>query len=199
LNFIAKLAREHGVKITYESISSEDAFVMGRMIFLNPDLYPPRMNWRFCHELAHILLGHTKGGTINKEMEDEAETKAGELMLPPEEFNHLIDRHDLIELKERFPHASWEVIARRVAEISPAVLTIYDNKKLRSRSAPATLIYPRRLTTQEVTLAAKCFEMKSNLLDNQNGLEIAGFFVDEIETVKRVILITKVNRDEGAY
>jgi len=199
LNFIEKLAREHGVKITYESISGEDAFVMGRMIFLNPDLYPPRMNWRFCHELAHILLGHTEGKSINREMEDEAEVKAGELMLPPEEFNPLIGSHDLIELKEQFPHASWEVVARRITEILPAVLTIYDNKKLRSRSAPSTLIYPSKPTPPEVALAAKCFEQKSNNNDSENGLEISGYFIDENESVKRVILITKVNGGDGDY
>ncbi len=199
MNFIEKLAREHDVKIVYESISGEDAFVMGRMIFLNPDLYPPRMNWRFCHELAHILLGHTDENSITREQEIEADTKAGELMLPPKEFNRLVVSHDLIQLKELFPHASWEVVARRIAELTPAVLTIYDNKKLRSRSAPPSLSFPPKPTQPEVSLAMECFEHESNSSHNSDGLEINAYFIDENESVKRVILLTRPNGSDGDY
>ena len=99
MSFIEGLARRHNVRVEYKSISGEDAFVMGDVIFLNPDLYPPRMNWKFCHELSRILLGHTTSGSITREMEFEAEKKASELMLDPAEFNHLVGGHNMVEPK----------------------------------------------------------------------------------------------------
>ncbi len=165
---------------------------MGRTIFVDPDLYPPRMNWRFCHELAHILLNHPSTKSIAQENEFEADELATELMLPRAEFEPLSAELDLPELKVRFPHASWEVIARKRIRFRPAVLSIFDNEVLTYRKAPQNMNYPRQLSPEELEVVQKCYEAKEHFKIRTDLLFVAGYYIDENPDVKRVILLTEV-------
>ncbi|HHE46775.1 MAG TPA: ImmA/IrrE family metallo-endopeptidase, partial [Bacteroidetes bacterium] len=50
------MAAKYDVEVAVERLDDVESYVIGRRIVLDSDLYPPRRNWRFCHELAHILL-----------------------------------------------------------------------------------------------------------------------------------------------
>lgn len=191
MSFIEKLAAQHNVKVVFKKYEDTDAFVMGRTIFLNPDLYEPRLNWHFCHELAHILLGHS-ADSISRENEKEADEYAAELMLPESEFRPLVYDLSLADLKEAFPHASWEVIARRLIRFNPAVLTIYDDKKLTCRGAPEGYAYPAKTTKPELELIKNCYNFCTHLDNELDGLMMYGYYIDEGRGVKRVLLLTRV-------
>lgn len=191
MNLIEKLTAQHNVKVVFKKYEDTDAFVMGRVIFLNPDLYEPRLNWHFCHELAHILLDHS-ADNISRENEKEADEYAAGLMLPEEEFRPLVNSLTLEELKESFPYASWEVIARRILRYNPAVLTIFDDKKLTYRGAPEGYTFPVKITKPELDLIRRCFALCTHLGDEFEGLMMRGYYIDEGRSVKRVILLTRV-------
>lgn len=192
MNLIEKLTAQHNVRVVFKKYEGTDAFVMGRVIFLNPDLYEPRLNWHFCHELAHILLDHS-ADNISRENEKEADEFAGELMLPEAEFRPLVFSHSLSELKETFPFASWEVLARRIIRFNPAVLTIFDDKKLTYRGAPEGYAFPVKTTEPELDLIKRCYDLCTHLCDEFEGLVLNGYYVDEGRGVKRVLLLTKIH------
>lgn len=193
MSFIDELCREYDVEVVYESIKDSDAFVIGKTIYLNPDLYPPRMNWRFCHELAHIILGHTDSECISRQDEIEADQKAAELMLPAHLVRPLVRREDLSALKEMFPHASWEALGRRWAQFRPAVLTIFDDGILILRWAPDGFNYPRNTTEPEHELIRHCFEIKQHIDDQIDSLVMHAYYVDDNRGVIRVLLLTEVD------
>lgn len=167
---------------------------MGRTIFLNPKLYAPRMNWRFCHELAHILLNHSSSNTVSYEQELEAEHLAGEIMVPTAEFRKLMHSLDIPELVEHYPHASWEVICRRWAQIRPAVLSIFDNEQLTYRRGPENFAFPLQPTEKELCIVKDCFSERTyrEVID-ENGVRYKCFFVDSGSGVRRVLLLSEVS------
>lgn len=166
---------------------------MGRTVVLQEGLYPPRMNWRFCHELAHILLDHPSSGKISLEQEQAAENLATELMLPTDSFRSLSLRLKPPDLKELFPHASWEAIGRRWAEFRRAVMTIFDNYKLVRRWAPSNIAYPRSPTTPELDLIKECYLQKLNLETQVENLKLYAYYIDEGRSVERVLLLTEID------
>jgi hypothetical protein len=105
-------------------------------------------------------------------------------------------------LKERFPYASWEVIARRWASERPAVLTIYDNGKFTGRYGPGELKFPPRPSAAEVELIRKCYTGKRHLVESTGsdvGLEMHAFFVDDGRGVERVLLLTEPVSDSSLF
>jgi len=192
MSFIDKLANEHNIKVIYKSIEDHEGFAADRSIYIDPNLYPPRMNWIFCHELAHILLGHTTGNTIRHGNEVEADEYAAELMLPTVKFRPLVDKLDLAELKERFPHASWEVIARRWVQFHPEVLTIFDNERLTLRQAPDGYNFPRHVSLPEQEIIKQCYDTCMHQSVKSDGLILRGYYVDDGRGVRRVLLLTEV-------
>ncbi len=189
------------MEIAVERLEDVESYVIGRRIVLDVDLYPPRRNWRFCHELAHLLLGHTETDSISREMEREADEMAAELMIPIDEFRQAMKEMDVFSLKEKYPHASWEVVARRWANERPAVLTIYDNGRLTGRHGPEGLTFPPRPCTAEVELIRECCEKKQHLSRNvteTEGLDLQAFFVDDDRGVERVLLLTEPTVEDFA-
>lgn len=162
------------------------------MIVLSNDMFEPRANFRFCHELAHILLGHQSHKTVTLAAEREADEFAGELMLPTYEFRQDMRRFGLVGLKRHYSHASWEAIARKWSELRPAVLTIFDNSKLHYRRAPEGLNYPLRITRIERDAATDCYSSRGNRSVETEQLVISGYYIDEGHSVRRVILLTEV-------
>ena len=177
-----------------ENLDGPESFVMDRRIVLDLDLYPSRRNWLFCHELGHIILGHQKK-PINREIEREADIFASELMLPSAEFRRDMNEMDIPSLKEKYDHASWEVICRRWADERPAVLTIYDNMQLTSRSAPEKLNFPPKPSSVEVEFIMECYNQQRHISRNVDGeieLCLQAFFVDIGSEYERVLLIAEL-------
>jgi len=215
--FIESLAARYDMEVRYEALGgSPEAYVINRTIVLDEDLYLPRMNWCFCHELAHVILGH-QPQPVTPETEREADELTVELMLPAAEFRAAMRRiknqdkaHLLLDtfplildtipsdqtsalplLKETFPHASWEAIARRWAEFKPAVLTIFDNGLVTRRFAPPELAHPHNPTLAELNTARQCWESRTHLTATNDELTIQAYFVDDNRGVERVILLTE--------
>jgi len=191
MTFIQKMSQEYDVNVIFDSFQGSEAFVMGKTIYLKPDLFPPRMNWLYCHELSHILLGHTDSGVISKKQETEADELASELILPENQFYPKAKKSDLSELKELFPHASWEVIARRRVHFRPAVLTILDNENLTSRGAPEDYNFPMRISEIEQSLINKTYLECQHFKKSADDLYLESYYIDENPDFKRVILLTE--------
>ena len=188
------MAEKHGVKVVLDRLEGVEGYVIDRTIVLEEELYPPRRNWRFCHELAHILLKHQEQNRISREMEFEADALASKLILPEKQFRESMQTLDIPELKEKYHHASWEVILRRWAKERQAVLTIYDNGCLTRRIGPDKLAYPLRPLPPEVEIAEECWKMKEHLsrqVGSEITLHLRAFFVDEGRGVERVLLLTE--------
>lgn len=192
------MAVRHGIKVVYEEIpDGREAYTLRDTVVLNCNVYAPRVNYAFCHELAHILLGHPLESTLRIEIEREADRLAAELMLPEVDFRQQMRRRTLPELKDAYPHASWEVIARRWAEFRPAVLTIYDRfagctEKLTARTAADGFGYPPRPTTSELKIITTAFTERTHQSAETDSLVLQAYYIDDGRGVERVILLTEV-------
>jgi len=186
--------------VLLEDLVGVEAYVIGRDIILDSKMYPQRRNFRFCHELAHIILGHSSAGRLDSvqsgkiflEQEKEADKLAVELMIPPEGFKLMARHSDLREVKQHYPHASWEVVARRWCEVHNAVLTIYDNGKMTRRVAPDGLVFPRIPTAPEKELFRTILSEQRETELATNELIINGYYIKEDSEVLRVILTTRI-------
>ena len=148
------------------------------------------MNWTFCHELAHLLQGHGKPeNPVTMQHEREAHDHAQDLLLPPETFHPDAHRLFLTELKERYPQASWEVIARTRVRHRPGVLTIFDNHKCTVRTAPQPLLYPSKLHPLEQEVKQSLSANNPTAHQSGDDLQVEGVFIDEGRGVERIILI----------
>lgn len=172
-----------------------EAYIISNTIVLKKGLYPPRANWRFCHELGHLVLGHNKTGErITKLQEQEADEFASETLLPMDVFNPLAQStNDLKSIKEQFSHASWEAIARKFALVNNCVITVYDNRNITSRWAPEGVNYPRIPSDIERQAMITAYENLSNESVFTDEISVDAHYIDENEDIKRVILITTIN------
>jgi hypothetical protein len=194
VNFLFDMARRHNIELRLQRL--EDGVrgysIPERTIVIDLDLSEERMNWTFCHELAHLLLKHgSRERSIHVADEKEAHELAQDLMLPPGAFRGEARRLSLPELRTRYPHASWEVLARTRVRHRPAVLTIFDNGRRTLRMAPPPLTCPSRLHAQEQEVKNRVEETKSNAQIRGDGLRVEGVFVDEERGVQRIILLAE--------
>ena len=192
MNFLLDMARRHDIELQLKRLTDgvRGYSIPERTIVIDLDLSEERMNWTFCHELAHLLQGHGKpDGPVTTQHEREAHDHAQDLLLSPETFHPDAHQLSLTELKERYPQASWEVIARTRVRHKPGVLTIFDNDKRTVRTAPPPLHYPSKLHPLEHEV--KQFLNANNPTAHRNGddLQVEGVFIDEGRGVERIILI----------
>ncbi|MBM3326472.1 MAG: ImmA/IrrE family metallo-endopeptidase [Calditrichaeota bacterium] len=196
-DFIYNLARRYDIEVHFELITDgREAYAQNRRVILNPDVYLPRLNYAFCHELAHILLGHTQQNHLRADIEREADRLAVELILPEAEFRQAMQNKTFLEIKACNPQASWEAVARRWAEFRPAVLTISDNGKITARCAPESLQYPPRTVSSENAIIARSFKFKSHQTDNIDRLNMQAYYIDDGRGFERVILLTEFDLDD---
>jgi hypothetical protein len=163
-------------------------------VVLADDLTPEREHWAYCHEVAHLRLGHAakipRDDAEEREQESDANRLASELLLPEEDFRPYLFS-TLKELKETFPFASHEVLARRRQTFRPGLLTLFDNDRLTSRTAPegwnvSRLLFP--IEQEAIRQLTDCPASKCEVLLERDGLKVEATFVDEGRGVARVIL-----------
>jgi Zn-dependent peptidase ImmA (M78 family) len=152
---------------------------------------PERRNFAFCHELAHHILHHSARETLSMDMEREANKLAAELLLPPESFRNDAAMYHLDQLKELYPQASWEVIARSKLSVVPAVLTIYDNGKRKLRIATNNYRFHKNLMPLEKRVFEYCLLEQTNHKVYDDTMKVRGYFIDTGEGVQRVMLWTE--------
>lgn len=194
MRFLLDMARRHNIELRLQRLEGgvRGYSIAEKTIVVDLDLSEERMNWTFCHELAHLLLKHGSGERpLRAADEKEAHELAQDLMLPPETFGADAHHLSLPELKARYPHASWEVIARTRVRYRPAVLTIFDNGRRTLRMTPPPLSCPSRLDPLERELKHRVETGKRAQEVRGEGLHVEGVFVDEERGVQRIILLTQ--------
>lgn len=189
-DFIRQLAREYNVSVRVGELpEGVKGYKLDNTIFLNEKILAERRNWTFCHELGHIVLGHSADPSDYEERE--ADEFAAETMLPRRDFIPDSRDIDLARLKELYPHASYEVLARRCIQFHPAVLTIFDQERLTSRTGSPELSFPSEPTEDELRVKEECYQRKDGYTLDSGALKISGYYIDIGLEVIRVILISK--------
>ncbi len=104
-----------------------------------------RKHFTIAHEIGEVLLADKVGLNF---LEDASNLMAVSLLLPRDWFQNDAEalQFDLLALKRRYSTASHEVIAYRMLDIKPLVITIFDNGRLYRRKssypAPVERIHP---------------------------------------------------------
>jgi hypothetical protein len=194
VNFLFDMARRHSVEVHLKRLSDgvRGYMIPERTIVIDLDLSEERMNWTFCHELAHLLLKHGSAERhITTSDENEAHELAQDLLLPPESFRADVHRLSLPELKQRYPQASWEVIARTRLRYRPGIMTIFDNDRRTLRLAPPPLTCPPHLLPLEQSVRQALSASHPFASARDGDLFVEGAFVDDGQGVQRVILVAE--------
>lgn len=148
-----------------------------------------RKQFTIAHEIGEVLLAGKVG---QRRLEEACNLMAVALLLPREWFGkdaQALGFH-LLRLKERYSTVSHEVIAYRMLDFKPFIITIFDNGRLYRRKSsypgPIKKAYPLEL---------KCLEEvgqkgEERLLEDEEVV-VAGWPVFR-EDWKRVILRTEL-------
>ncbi len=187
--FVVSLCREFQVGVSSHLIGNSP-YKVANTIFLDFTVVPERQNWAFCHELAHLLLGHDNLTTPSLAEENATNHLAAELLLPREQFG-LIANQPLSQLKNEFPHASWEAILRRKLQFVSGIGTIFDEGKMTFRSASPGLSCPHQPLPDEWQTARDAFNQAQSLQRLYNALKVNADYVDTGNGIRRVLLWTE--------
>lgn len=167
------------------------AYLLDGATVLNEELTREQAHWSYCHEVAHHILNHNndlpRNDTEEREQEAEANRLAAEILLPESDFKPYV-QESLLRLKEIFPFASHEVLARRRLCYRFGLLTIIDNDRLTCRISPDDWNVPPSLFPLEKDALKKCLENKGGVNLEQEGFRVEASYLDEGRGVVRVIL-----------
>lgn len=133
------------------------ALLDGDTVRYDPQARPVRQHGMIAHEVAHYVLRYHG----EEDTEDAARYTAGALLVPRAAYDRDLRETawDLEQLRARHPNASAEVLARRIAQLRDAVITIIDQGHVRARvGAPWMPEPPRRMTPLERELADAALE-----------------------------------------
>ena len=190
----ADFAAKHGLHLRFDSPlpNSLSGYKYespeGPVVVLDSSLPSERQHFALAHEAAHVLLGH--GGEVEEDEEHQANQLASELLLPHEEFAPL-SHHSLNELKEFFPHVSYEALARRRLAYQPGVLTVVDDGDVRYRIASEDFNAPPTPTAPEWNLIRKAYDLKQECVLNIEGFLLHATYVATNPAIPRVLLIVE--------
>lgn len=159
----------------------------GPVVVLDSGLPPERQHFSLAHEAAHILLGHN--GELQPEEELEANRLASELLLPGEEFAP-IAHLPLRKLKTAFPHASFEVIARRKLAWTDAAITVVDDGAVTRRFQAESFAAPPEPTSLEWGVISKCYREQSDISERDDDIVLNATYIGG-SSVERVLLIVE--------
>lgn len=154
-----ELAKGLGLKVVAGDCTGGGAAlnVVQREIILNPRVRKVRRHGLVAHEIGHYVLR-----LLGIDSEDGANFTGSAMMLPRVDFDADLRRTawSLLELRERHPNASAEMIARRIVELRDAVATVIDNGRVTRRVSSPWLGDPRlrRISRWERDLADQALE-----------------------------------------
>ncbi|MBC8278661.1 MAG: ImmA/IrrE family metallo-endopeptidase [FCB group bacterium] len=187
--FIRRLAEQYNVSLRFEPLGEGvRGYKIDSEIVLNEHNPPERRNWTFCHELGHIVLGHSMTPTDAEERE--ADQFASETMLPQRDFIPDSGDIELDKLKNLYPHASYEVLARRSLQFARGVVTIFDGEHLTARMGSDDINFPPAPIQEEMDAFRECCEKKADCVKTAKDLTINSYYVDQGRSVVRIFLVT---------
>ncbi len=101
---------------------------------------PVRVAGTIGHELGHVALGRHG----EPQSERGAAYVGAAILVPRRPLDAALRRvgWDVERLREAFPYASHELLARRIAEVREAVVTILDGRRVRARVGSPWLTPP---------------------------------------------------------
>jgi hypothetical protein len=192
MSFLDEISFRFGIPYSFAPLPDNcRAYLLDGVAVLNDALTPEQAHWAYCHEIAHFLLNHHRKppptDAEEREQESDANQLAAEIMLPAEKFKPA-SSDTLIKLKQQFPHASHEVIARRRLSFRPGLLTIIDDGRITARLAPHGWNRPRKLFPLESEALKTCMTKKNEVILDREGRCVEATYVDEGRGVIRVIL-----------
>jgi IrrE N-terminal-like domain len=157
----------------------------GSVVVLEKNQYPERLNFALAHEVAHIQLNHS--GEVGENEEQEANRLASEILLPTDQFAPLAHM-SIRELKEFFPHTSFEALARRRIAFVPSVLTLIDDYSLKYRLSSDSFSAPDYPTQFEWDVIKECYSLTHDISKTGDGITANATFIDTGRGIIRVIL-----------
>ncbi len=161
-------------------------------IIVNSSDIVERKNFTIAHEFFEIYLDNDKSFTI-KEKHIMANKLAAEFLVPEKIMRDAAHINDLFELKEIFPEASYELIARRLCDYIPVVITIFDNRLITARFASPGMNFPVNPSKAEIGVLEKCHKKETNIKEHHDLFRIAGYYLKEVNGIRRVIIILELN------
>ncbi len=148
-----------------------------------------RKHFTIAHEIGEVLLAGKVGQGF---IEDASNLMAVSLLLPRNWFHKDAEAldFDLAALKRRYSTASHEVIAYRMLDVKPLIITIFDNGKLyrRKGSYPTRI---RRICPLEMECMKAVSDSAEQVLLEDDEISVTGWPVFR-ENWKRVILKTEL-------
>jgi len=192
MSYLDDLAARLGVPYRFAPLTDGcRALLIDGAVVLAPDQKLERSHWAYCHEVAHLRLRHPQNlprdSTEELQQEGEANALAADLLLPPEQFRPH-GHQTLTDLKELFPFASHEALARRRLTFRPGLLTIFDNDKRTCRIAPLGWNTPAKLFPIETKARKACLKTKAAVILEDGGMTAEATYADEGRGVVRVIV-----------
>jgi hypothetical protein len=123
------LAKALGLRVQSAPVSH--ARLVGGIIQLNTRVRKERQHGLVAHELGHWALRNAG----EQDSEEAASYVGSALMLPRDAFSADLRATgwDLRQLRAKHVHCSAELIARRVVTLRDAVVSIWDNGRLKAR------------------------------------------------------------------
>jgi hypothetical protein len=191
MSFMDELSLRLGIPYRFAPLPEGcKALLLDGTAVINRDLTPEQAHWSFCHEAAHLQLGHAKhlprDESEEREQEREANLLASELLLPTAQFRPHANE-SLSALKRAFPHASYEALARRRLLFRSGLLTICDNGKVTARLAPDGWNPPRALFPLEAEAIRTCYREQTEIHLRRDEMQVEATYVDQGRGVLRVI------------
>jgi hypothetical protein len=165
------------------------------VIWLSAAQTPEQQRFCLAHELGHVADELT-GGSGRDELA--ASRIAAGLLCPPQPFKRDLRRHrwDLERMREIYG-VSWEVCARRIADLRSAVVTIHDQGEVTARVASHWIRQPYvarverfELDVINEALATEAHVYRSDLL--------RGWYVPGSDGWRRVIVVAGLEEYEEA-
>ena len=195
MSFLDELCDRLGVSYRFATLPEGcRAYLIDGVAVISDNLTPEQAHWSYCHEVAHLKLNHyenlPRDDSEEREQETEANHLAVEMLLPESQFKPEVHK-SLCALKELYPFASYEVLARRRLAFRPGLLTIYDNERRTARIAPDGWNVPAHLFPVEMEAFKACLESKGEIALLREDMRVEATYVDEGRGVVRVILFAE--------
>lgn len=156
------------LELEVQQHEASDGLLVGRKIIVCEALRAQRRAFAIAHEIGHWLL-RLHG---LRDTEQRASYLASALLLPRGDFERDLKRigWDLLHLRARYQHASFEAVARRIVALRDARAFVFD-KPLRGQREPSVYSVPwghrpgpeERLAAREAAVGGAPVELLAEL------------------------------------
>lgn len=157
------LAKAHRFKVKPGQVQGALIDSEARDIYLSPNVVSPeRQHFLVLHELGHWLLWQHQIDSTERA----ASYLAGALLVPRLALDRALSRDgwSISKLRAAHPNASPAVIANRIAQVRPAVVTLFDGPRAKDRRASPWLDRVAPVRAWERELAERALESRTEEL-----------------------------------